>query len=142
MIIDSHAYCFQPGNHTADYNSVEEHLACWIQTAQTGHHQPAWRVSDRTPASSEAWGPETPSDWSDLPDVHFRIDNEKGRVVWTIDGEDFTKQFFPPNLRDLEFTSHSLIAEMDYAGVDLALLHKPYVGPRCCFSRRLHSAVP
>ncbi len=60
---------------------------------------------------------------SRLTDVNFRADYACGRVVWTIDGHDYTKQFFPPNLRNLEFTPHSLIAEMDYAGVDVALLH-------------------
>jgi len=55
--------------------------------------------------------------------VNFRIDRARGRVVWTVEGEDYTKQFFPPNLRNLEYTPHSLIAEMDYAGVDVALLH-------------------
>ena len=60
---------------------------------------------------------------SNLPEVNFRADHDRGRMVWTIDGEDYTKQFFPPNLRDLEFTPDSLIAEMDYANVDVALLH-------------------
>jgi len=122
VIVDSHAYCFQPGNEPAGHASAAEHLA-WIQTSQGRHHQPAWRLRDRTPASSQGLGSFTPADWSSLPDVNFRIDRECGRVVWTIDGEEFTKQFYPPNLRNLEFTAHSLIAEMDYAGVDVALLH-------------------
>jgi len=142
VIIDSHAYCFQAGTHPAGYASSAEHLA-WIQTAQTGHHQPAWRVRDRAPASSAELGRETPADWSALPDVDFRIDNERGRVLWTIDGEDFTKQFFPPNLRNLEFTPHSLIAEMDYAGVDLALLHtNPMLGRDTAFLAECISQYP
>ena len=133
MIIDSHAYCFQPGDSLAGYATVEEHLA-WVQTSQTGHHQPAWQVQDRAPASSEPLGMGTPNDWSNLPNVDFRIDHERGRVVWTIDGEDYTKQFYPPNLRHLEFTPHSLISEMDYAGVDLTLLHtNPMLGRDCAF---------
>jgi predicted TIM-barrel fold metal-dependent hydrolase len=58
-----------------------------------------------------------------LPNVDFRPDHQRGRVVWTVDGEDYTKQFFPPNLTGLAYPPHSLIAEMDYAGVDMALLH-------------------
>lgn len=133
MIIDSHAYCFQPGNHPAGFTTAAEHLA-WIQTSQGLHHQPAWRISDRTLASSDGLGSEAPTNWSALPNVDFRIDNECGRVVWTIDGEDRTKQFYPPNLRNLEYTPHSLIAEMDYCGVDRALLHtNPMLGRDTAF---------
>ena len=133
MILDSHAYCFQPGDHPAGYATAEEHLA-WIQAAQTLHHQPAWRIRDRIAGSSTELGTETPSDWSGLPDVGFRIDREKGRVVWTTDDEDFTKQFYPPNLRNLEFTPDSLIAEMDYAEVDIALIHtNPMLGRDAAF---------
>ena len=108
---------------SAGHVSTEDHLA-WIQMSNAVHHQPAWRVSDRAPADSAVLAGEGGSlDPSGLPDVNFRVDEERGRVVWTIDGEDFTKQFYPPNLRALEFTPHSLIGEMDYAGVDVALLH-------------------
>ncbi|MDP6779769.1 MAG: amidohydrolase family protein [Candidatus Latescibacteria bacterium] len=128
MIVDSHVYCFLPGDDPTGYASAREHLD-WIQAAQERHHQPAWRISDRSPASAEDLVPRDRTDLSRLPDVRFRIDREKGRVVWTVDGEDYTKQFYPPNLRNLEFTPHSLIAEMDYADVDMALIHtNPMLG--------------
>ena len=123
MIVDSHAYCFEPGNAPAGHRSSADHLR-WLQMSQAAHHQPAWRIRDRAAASSDALvGPDGRLDPATLPDVDFRVDDACGRVVWTIDGEDFTKQFYPPNLRSLEYTPHSLIAEMDYAGVDVALLH-------------------
>ena len=62
-------------------------------------------------------------DFLSLPDMDFRVDEMRHRVVWTVDGEDYTKQSFPPALRDLEFSPHSLIGEMDYAGVDVSLIH-------------------
>ena len=122
MIVDSHAYCFPPADHPAGHPSGAVHLR-WVQAAHAGHHQPAWRVSDRTPGVSRVLCPGPRYVKSELPDVHFRVDREKGRVAWTIDGEDYTKQFYPPNLHDLELTPHGLISEMDYAGVDVALLH-------------------
>ena len=122
MIVDSHVYCFQPADHPAGHASSEEHLK-WLQTCYALHHQPAWRVHDRSPAQSHVLDPEGARDLSRLPDVGFRVDHARGRVVWTIDGEDYTKQFFPPNLRNVEFTPDSLIGEMDYAGVDAVLLH-------------------
>lgn len=133
MVVDSHVYCFEPGDDPAGYANSEEHLK-WIQEAQGGHHQPAWRIRDRAPASSEGLFPEDYATWSNMPDVQFRIDHEKGRVVWTIEGEDYTKQFYPPNLRNLEFTPHSIIAEMDYAGVDMAMIHtNPMLTRDCAF---------
>ena len=142
MIIDSHAYCFQPGNHPAGFPNAAEHLA-WIHTSQGLHHQPAWNIKDRTPAPSDGLGDEAPLDWSRLPDVDFRIDDQCGRVVWTIDGADRTKQFYPPNLRNLEYTPHSLIAEMDYCGVDLALIHtNPMLGRDTAFLAECVKAYP
>ena len=122
MIVDSHAYCFPPADHPAGHPSGAAHLR-WVQAAHAGHHQPAWRVRDRAPADSRVLCPGTRYVKSELPDVRFRVDRQKGRVAWTIDGEDYTKQFYPPNLRDTELTPHGLIGEMDYAGVDVALLH-------------------
>jgi predicted TIM-barrel fold metal-dependent hydrolase len=122
MIVDSHAYCFPPPDHPAGHPSGAAHLR-WVQAAHAGHHQPAWRVRDRAPAASRVLCPGTSYVKSELPDVHFRVDRDKGRVAWTIDGEDYTKQFYPPNLHDMELTPHGLISEMDYAGVDVALLH-------------------
>ena len=95
-----------------------------LQAGQASHHQPAWRVHDRAPASSDGLAaPGGALDFERLPDVDFRVDHAKGRVLWTIDGQDYTKQFYPPNLTHLEYTPHSLLAEMDYAGVDKVLLH-------------------
>jgi len=42
-------------------------------------------------------------------------------MVWTVDGEDYTKQLLPPNIT--EFSVGAAIAEMDYAGIDWALIH-------------------
>ena len=122
MIVDSHLYCFEPVDRPAGHASSEEHLK-WVQIAQAGHHQPAWRISDRTPASSTPLNPGGRYDLASLPDVKFRVDHKLGRVVWTVDGLDYTKQGFPPNLRNVEFSPHSAVAEMDYAGVDMALIH-------------------
>ena len=58
-----------------------------------------------------------------LPDVRFRLNPARGRVVWNHSGEEYTKYFLPPNLRDGEFTAMSLNSEMDHADVDVALLH-------------------
>ncbi len=142
MIIDAHAYCFPPGDAKAGYANATERLR-WMQAEHAVHHQPAWRVRDRAPASSAAIAPTAPGDWSTLPDVDFRVDRVHGRVVWTIDGEDYTKQFYPPHLADLAYTPEGLIAEMDYAGVDIALLHtNPMLGRDSAFQSACVNAFP
>ena len=122
MIVDSHVYTFPPADDPRGYSGSTEHLAR-VQASYAGHHQPAFRLSDRAESDSSVLNPEGGYDLDGLPDVDFRLDKEAGRVVWTVDGEDHTKHYYPPNLRNLEFTPHSLIGEMDYAGVDVALIH-------------------
>ena len=150
MIIDSHAYCFEPADSPRGYSSVADHLR-WVQAGQAGHYQPAFRLRDRAPGSSEVIAPENKWDMSTLPDANLRVDSAAGRVVWTVDGEDYTKHYYPPNLRNCEFTPDSLIGEMDYAEIDVALLHtNPMLGrdsaylAECVrrFPGRLYSMAP
>ena len=128
MIIDSHAYCFEAADSPLGYDNAAEHLR-WVQTGNAGHYQPAFRTRDRAPGRSDVLVAEGTSVLSDLPDVNFRIDHKAGRVLWTVDGEDYTKHYYPPNLQDCAFGPDSLISEMDYAGVDVSLLHtNPMLG--------------
>lgn len=142
MIVDSHAYCFEPVDSLAGHSSSQQHLR-WVQLSHARHHQPAWRVRDRAAASSQPLAPGGRLDLGSLPDVAFRVDRLHGRAVWTVGGEDYTKQYFPPNLRDMEFAPHGLIAEMDYAGVDMALLHTdPMLGRDVAYQARCVGLYP
>jgi len=123
LIIDSHVYCFVSPDLPAGHPTAIEHLA-EVQVFHALHHQPAWRVRDRAPADARRLLDPTPDEpLRPARDVNFRVDREHGRVVWTIDGEDTVKQVYPPNLHDVAFGPGSCIAEMDYAGVDMALMH-------------------
>ena len=75
MILDSHAYCFPPADAPAGHASGAAHLR-WVQAAHAGHHQPAWRVRDRSPPPSRVLDPEGRYVRSTLPDVNFRVDRE------------------------------------------------------------------
>ncbi len=150
MIIDSHVYCFPPLDSPGGFSTATEHLR-WVQWSHAGHHQPAWRLRDRTPVSAKPLAPEGKTPLSELPDVNFRADPARDRIVWTDEGEDCTKQFLPPNLRNLEYTPHSLISEMDYAEVDAALIHTNTCLTRdsaylaecvSAYPDRLHSMAP
>src|SRR5262245_20030520 len=67
MILDSHVYCFPPIDTPAGHKTAREHMA-WVQWANAGHHQPAWRVRDRAPASAKSLAPTGRPDLSVLPD--------------------------------------------------------------------------
>ena len=56
MIIDSHAYCFEPADSPRGYANSREHLLT-VQQAQAGHHQPAFRLRDRLEGPSDILDP-------------------------------------------------------------------------------------
>jgi len=121
MIFDSHVYCFTAPDTRAGYASSDAHLEHW-QRQYALHHQPAFRVRDRQPGNARLLLDPVPADpWRLARDRNFRVDRTCNRLVWTIEGEDYTKQQLPPNV--IEFSAGALIAEMDHAGVDCALLH-------------------
>lgn len=149
MIIDSHVYCFPAPDTTAGHPSVAAHMQFW-QRQYALHHQPAFRVRDRTPGDSHLLLDPTPGEPQRLsPDRNFRVDRKCNRLVWTVAGEDYTKQQLPPNV--IEFGPGAIIAEMDHAGVDCALIHvdatltkDPAYLSSCvaAFPQRLRSMAP
>ncbi|HAL49751.1 MAG: amidohydrolase [SAR202 cluster bacterium] len=128
MIFDGHAYCFPPLTGTGGFSEPDA-LRKHLQQAIAVHHQPTWRVRDRAPA--DASGLIDMENWpalAALKDADFRASG-LGRFEWTVDGEDYAKQYFPPSMVDMSYPADRLVAEMDYAGVDKALLHRtPYLG--------------
>ncbi len=123
MIIDGHAYCFPPFGDPAGYDALDEKLLVF-QRDLGGHHQPVWRVRDRAPAGADTL---LDPDTGDPRDVRWSIDTYG--FAWDYGGEKYTKQYFPPMLNRMDASPELLIREMDYAGVDLALLHtSPYLG--------------
>ena len=128
MIYDGHAYCFpdlRGDGGFADPEQFKRHL----QLAIANHFQPTWRKRDRAPADSGGLADlSRPSTFDSLKDAAFRPAGY-GRFEWTADGEDYVKQYMPPSVVDMSYTAESLVAEMDYAGVHRALLHRnPYLG--------------
>jgi len=117
MIIDGHNYCVPQMDAPQGYASVDQKMLR-VQAELGGHHQPVWRVRDRALGdNSTLIDPET----GELQDVQWTRD--LGRLAWTVDGETYTKQYLPPMLNNLECPPEVLIREMDYAGVDVGLLH-------------------
>ena len=128
MIYDGHAYTFedQRGNvGWADRAQMMRHR----QLSVSGHGQSAWRVRDRAPTDESGLiDVSQGSGFDGLKECNFHAAGH-GRWEWTVDGEDYTKQVYPPSIVDMAYPPERLIAEMDYAGVDWALIHRtPYQG--------------
>ena len=56
-----------------------------------------------------------------LPDLGFRL-GQNGRVLFTYDEVDYYMQYFPPSYADMSSTPEQVIAQMDFAGVDRAVI--------------------
>ena len=128
MIFDGHAYCWPPLTGNAGFDTHDE-LRRHLQRAMAGHHQAAWRVGDRAPGDSAPLAPDgRRTKLEDLPDLGFDATSH-GRLEWTLNGDRYIKQYFPPSQVDMAYPPENLVAEMDYAGVDRALLHRTaYLG--------------
>ncbi len=128
MIYDGHAYCFpSPSSHSGSAEAKESrrllHLAMAVHRMQ-----PAWRKRDRAPSDSLALADPSRDGLDAVTEVEVRL-RDHGRIEWTVEGEEYVKQALPPWTVDFAFPPETLIAEMDYAGVDKALLHRtPYMG--------------
>ena len=128
MIYDGHAYIFPDMKGDGGFDDRDE-FQRHLQLAIATHFMPVWRTRDRAEAdNSGLLDPTMPRGFGALKEADFRA-TQFGRFEWTVDGEDYFKQYMPPSVVDMEFTADDLIAEMDYAEVDWALLHRtPYLG--------------
>ena len=128
MIYDGHANCFldlTKDGGFADPAQLKRHL----QIAIARHFQPVWRKKDRAPGDASGLAdPNIQWSFDGLRDAQFRAAGH-GRFEWTVGEEDYVKQYLPPSVVDMSYPAANLVAEMDYAGVDVALLHRaPYLG--------------
>ncbi len=119
-LLDNHVHLFPPMRTAAGYQSAEEHLAV-LQYAFAFSSHPARRVDDGTYAP-----PATLWDWSrGWPNgrigAGFRI-GAFGRVEWELDGVRYYRQYQSPLLHDMAAPANLVVAMMDAAGIDVAVL--------------------
>ncbi|MCH7982644.1 MAG: amidohydrolase [Chloroflexi bacterium] len=128
VIFDGHAYCFPDVRGSMGWASPEAKRV-HVQKSMANHHIQPWRARDHAPGSTSTLMDDAKWPGDDaLRDVNFRPTTH-GRYEWTVDGEDYVKQYFPPSIADMAYPPENLIAEMDYANVTGTLLHRnPYLG--------------
>ena len=116
-VFDAHAHCFPPLGE--DRGIMRMRLA-EHQYHVRFHKQGIRRSRDGARSDASLLAGEADG-VSYQPDVDFRI-GEFGRVELTADGEDYYIQWMPPTLQDMSSSPEYMVAQMDYAGVDRAVL--------------------
>ena len=128
MIYDGHVYCIPDQTGDGGFESREEFQRL-LQFITAHHFQPVWRARDRAPGDSHALADlSRPFDLHAVKPARFRA-AAHGRLEWESEGEVYCKQVMPPLVTGMAYSADMSVAEMDYAGVDLGLLHRtPYLG--------------
>jgi predicted TIM-barrel fold metal-dependent hydrolase len=137
MIVDTHAHVFPPLGGAAGHRTAREHLR-YIQHMLVFHTQPVRRAADDSAVTRQTLARGEGLTLADLTEVGFRAGGQ-GRFTWTAGGEDLYLQYLPPALADLACPPEMLIAQMDHAGVDRAVLHTGHAYGR--LNRYLAAAV-
>ena len=137
MIIDTHTHIFPPMAGPSGHKSTAEHMR-YVQQNLTAHHQPVRRVDDNTVRKDRGLFNGDDYTLEGLTDVNFRGGGH-GTFRWTINGVDYYCQYLPPSSTDLEATADGLIAQMDYVGIDKALVQAGHLYGR--LNQHLSEAV-
>lgn len=116
-IFDAHAHCFPPLGKDLD---IKETRLAEHQYHVRFHRQGIRRTRDGMKIDEPVLAGERDG-ISFQPDVDFRI-GKFGRVEFTIDGEDHYIQWMPPTLWDTSSSPEYIVTQMDYVGVDRAVL--------------------
>lgn len=106
MIIDCHIHVFPFLGGACDWESQEGHLD-YLKKVMYGAARPATAAK--------------PGFWTSELDINFRV-GKFGRMEWTEDEVDYYRQYMPPSLQEQTATPEFIIAQMDHAGVDMAVL--------------------
>jgi predicted TIM-barrel fold metal-dependent hydrolase len=119
VIVDAHAHIFPFLGETPGAGYLP-----FLQRGISGNQQPVRRVSDNAIVPHTIWAADDPSP-AGYEEVDFRV-GRFGRFEWTKDGVDYYKQYMPPSLTENACSADYLVAEMDYAGVDRAVLQNDH----------------
>lgn len=119
MIIDVHAHAFPHHGGASGYKDVKDHLM-----VQQEFIEKFWgRMVTSTLDEKYKPYPEE--------EVDFRV-GKYGRYYWTKNGQECWLQRFPAMMVEMEWPPEQMIAFMDNAGVDMAVLQSGYMEINYC----------
>jgi len=113
FIVDAHVHIFPYLGGACGYKSAAAHMAD-LQASIVG----AVRLETKYGGAGAPLG--------ELPDVNFRV-GKFGRFEWNEGGVDYYRQYMPPTLQDQTASPEFMLAQMDHAGVDMAVLQNAKV---------------
>ncbi len=125
MIVDSHAHIFPYLGGPNGFPTVRDHLL-FLQLYAATHSNPVRRLRDHIPADDRRPLAGPPVSPAALLEANFRV-GRFGRLEWTLDGEDYYLQFFPPSLQQMESPPEFMLQQMAHAGVDCAVLQNAHL---------------
>ena len=125
MIADAHFHIFPPMKGASGHRSVKEHMR-YLQRELAFHHIPVRKVEDATIVNEQMLLPGTDYSLEGLEDVNFRA-GDYGRLMWTSGGVDYYIQYLPPLLLDLGASPELMVAQMNHAGVEKAVIHNGHL---------------
>jgi predicted TIM-barrel fold metal-dependent hydrolase len=121
MIIDAHCHSFPSLGGPGDVGGTKEQLQA-LQMHMVRHTAPQIETKTRRIVDEDTLSDGRGLGASSLLDVNFHA-GKYGRFEWTKDGVEYHMQWASPNLIDLAAPPEWTIAQMDFAGIDKAMLH-------------------
>ena len=126
-IIDCHGHIFPPLAEPCGFAGSEEHRLYLQWGMHTHRAQPVVRTRDgATVSERHLWNPDDPSEAGCVRGLDFRADGN-GRLAWTLDGEDYHVQFLSPGTRHCDSLAETIVAQMDYVGVEAMVLQNDHL---------------
>lgn len=125
-IVDCHAHIFPPAAGAAGFPDAATHLLHQQRAMHMHGNQPYRRQSDSSIMTDRPlWDAGDPSP-AGRKNVDFRV-GRFGRYEWGRGEDAGYVQFLPPWMDDLSMTPERLVAMMDYAGIQTAVLQNDHI---------------
>jgi predicted TIM-barrel fold metal-dependent hydrolase len=125
-IIDCHAHIFPPAGGASGFADAEAHRLHQQRAMHVHGNQPYRRKRDDAIVTERMlWDASDPSP-AGRREAGFRA-GRFGRFEWSSGKEEYYVQFLPPWMDDLSMSADRLVAFMDYAGVETAVLQNDHI---------------
>ncbi|OJY34993.1 MAG: hypothetical protein BGP06_18520 [Rhizobiales bacterium 65-9] len=126
-IVDIHCHIFPPLAGACGFPDAATHLLHQQRSMHMHGNQPYRRARDHALVTERPlWSANDPSEKGRNKDADFRV-GRNGRFEWRAGGEDCYVQFLPPYMSDLSAPAETIVRQMDYAGVETAILQNDHI---------------